>query len=162
MTDTGDASSDFVWPPVIYASAALAAGILSWLLPLPSFLPELGRFFWPACGIVVFLAGLALPVAASRRFVAAGTEVRPTRPTTTIVDKGVYGHTRNPMYLGLTLMLVGLGLAFDAAWFLIAIIVAVYAVTKLAIEREERYLDAKFGDVYRAYRARVPRWFGPF
>ena len=102
MAETIDASSDFVWPPAIYAAAAVAAGLLSWLLPLPSSLPEMGSYLWPAIG------------------------------------------------------------ALDSTWFLIAIVVAVYAVTKRAIEREERYLDAKFGEVYRAYRARVPRSFGPF
>ncbi|MFI5013758.1 MAG: methyltransferase family protein [Hyphomicrobiales bacterium] len=157
-----DASSDFVWPPAIYASAAVIAGILSWLLPLPPFLSEAGGWLWPAMGALVFLCGVALAVAARQRFSSAGTEVRPTRPTTVIVQQGVYGHTRNPMYLGMTLMLLGLGIASRSTWFLLALVIAVYAVTKLAIEREERYLDAKFGDTYRAYRARVPRWFGPF
>jgi len=85
--------------------------------------------------------------------------VAPTKASTALVTDGIYSWTRNPMYLGLSLILVGIGLATGSAWFLVALPIAVFAVTKLAIEPEEVYLANKFGAAYEAYKSRVRRWF---
>ena len=82
-----------------------------------------------------------------------------TKPSTALVTDGIYRWTRNPMYVGLSLILVGIGLATGSVWFLVALPFAVFAVTKLAIEREELYLADKFGAAYHDYKARVRRWF---
>jgi protein-S-isoprenylcysteine O-methyltransferase Ste14 len=152
------ASSPFIWPPVIYATAAVASGFLAWFAPLP-FVPE-GYTGWLIrfVGVLLIALGGAVALSAEKGFKRAGTPVPPTKPTTALVTEGIYARTRNPMYLGLTLVLSGLGLALGSVWFLLATPVAMFAVTKLAIEREERYLAEKFGQDYLGYRARVRRW----
>jgi len=82
----------------------------------------------------------------------------PTKPSSALVTSGIYRWTRNPMYLGMSLILGGIGLAAGSLWFLIALPIAMIAVTKLAIEREERYLAQLFGQPYLDYKARVRRW----
>ena len=152
-----DASSPFRWPPVIYGTAAVVAGVLSWFTPWRFEIVEL-RMFLMVTGTLLVVASLILVSLAAVRFKAAGTAVHPTEPTTAIVSSGIYRYTRNPMYLGMSLGLAGLGLALDQLWFLIAMPLAMLAVTKLAIEREEAYLAQKFGVEYLGYKARVRRW----
>lgn len=160
MTTATDepASSPFIWPPVIFGLAALLAAILSWVWPW-TFLPGtfLG-FLLRLAGALVVAGSIWLALSATRRFRAAGTPVPPTKPTTAIVTEGVYRRTRNPMYLAMTLAMLGLGFLFASFWFVLLVPLAIIAVTKLAIEREERYLEARFGDDYRRYRSEVRRW----
>jgi len=154
-----DASSPFIWPPLIYATAAVVSGLLAWLWPMS--LPELGSAMqWTVRGVgaALFVLGAAIMQSGKRRFAGAGTPVRPNQPTTALVTDGLYRRTRNPMYLGATLMLIGLGVAFWSWWFLIATPAAMLAVTKLAIEREEVYLARRFGQPYLDYCARTRRW----
>lgn len=151
------ASSKFVWPPVIYGAAAIAAALLAWLAPV-SLLPAAGETLRHILGIALVLAGILLALAAKRLFDRAGTPVAPIKPTSALVTDGIYRHTRNPMYLGLSLILLGLAVATGSLWFLAGLVVAVYAVTKLAIEREELYLAGKFGATYLQYKSRVRRW----
>lgn len=157
MNEDRDASSAIAWPPIIYASSALVSGLLSYARPLP-FLPGFASLPLRILGIALVLAGLAIGVTAVVGFRRAGTAIPPTQPTTAIVADGIYRFTRNPMYLGFTIILAALALAVNSLWFLIATPVAIYAVTKLAIELEERYLEAKFGQGYLAYKRRVRRW----
>lgn len=154
MTAPRDASSPFPWPPVIYGSAALVAWGLGRVAPLPMALPEPTR--WAGWGLVA--VALLVAGAAELSFLRAGTATLPTSPTTALVAGGVYRVTRNPMYLAMTLVLVGLGAALGSAWFWLVAPAAVRLVTRLAIAREEAYLAAKFGDAYLAYKARVRRW----
>jgi len=157
MTSKHDASSPVIWPPVIYGSLILVAAAASWLWPW-HYLPWRIATVSPYLGGALFALAVAIALAAGRRFKSAGTPVPVNRPTTAIVTGGIYGRTRNPIYLGMTLALAGLGIAFDQLWFLLAIPVAMQAVTKLAIKREEAYLASKFGQDYLAYKARVRRW----
>ena len=152
-----DASSRFVWPPVIYLVTALICGAISFVSNL-RFVP--GGLELPAIGLGASLIalGLAVAIAAKRRFTSAGTAVRPTQPTTAIVADGIYRYTRNPMYAGMTLILFGLGLMLNQLWFLLAVPLAMTAVTYLAIKREETYLERKFGAEYLAYKKKVRRW----
>jgi protein-S-isoprenylcysteine O-methyltransferase Ste14 len=157
MPEDTDASSRFLWPPTIYGLAAGLASVLAWLEPLP-FLPGPFAGMLRLLGYVIIAAAIALLVSAEREFKRVGTPVRPTAATQQIVSSGVFRYTRNPMYLGMTIILVGAALAANSLWFLLVAPVAVIAVTKLAIEREERYLSRKFGPGYQAYKTRVRRW----
>ncbi len=158
MSKPADASSSFPWPPVIFSLAFALAILAGWMKPLP-ILPEAGQGFLRLIGIVLILSGVGIALAAEWRFVLAGTATLPTRPTRAIVSDGIYRYSRNPMYLGLSLTVQGLGFVANSWWFLLILLFAVIAVTKLAIEPEEHYLEAKFGAEYLSYKARTRRWF---
>jgi protein-S-isoprenylcysteine O-methyltransferase Ste14 len=91
-------------------------------------------------------------------FRRAGTSMIVTNPTTAMVTSGPYRFTRNPMYLGMAFLYIALALAFGVIWALIVLPAVIVAVDRLVIAREEPYLEAKFGDRYRAYKRRVRRW----
>ena len=88
----------------------------------------------------------------------AGTNVPSKLPTTTIVDTGPFRFTRNPIYVGMMLGLIGLAIAFNSLWLLMTLALFALIIRYGVITREEAYLERKFGDVYRRYRARVRRW----
>lgn len=140
-------------PPPLIALAAIGAGLLAhWLLPLA--LP--GWASWP--GWALLGCGIALAIWAERRFKAAGTPAMPWKPTQAISTDGPYRFTRNPMYLGLLSAQLGTGLALANGWVVLATAATFVALQYGVVLREERYLSAKFGAEYDAYRARVRRW----
>jgi protein-S-isoprenylcysteine O-methyltransferase Ste14 len=156
MVGSSEASSPLPWPPIVYGFGALVASILTWFYPVSLWTPV--THGWRIAGVGVIAAGLLLLALAGRQFHRTGTPVPPIKPTTAIVTTGIYQYTRNPMYLGLSLIVLGLAVLTASLWFFLATPVAVVAVTKLAIEREEIYLERKFGAVYRTYKQRVRRW----
>ena len=101
---------------------------------------------------------ITLNFTAIRAMRRAGTTVRPDRGTDHLVTGGPFAFTRNPLYLAGIMLVLGLGLAFGIAWFLLVGIPAAFAVQKLTIEREERHLEARFGETYLDYARRVRRW----
>jgi protein-S-isoprenylcysteine O-methyltransferase Ste14 len=109
-------------------------------------------------GIGVFVLALALFAWAIVTMTRAGSNVPTNRPTTTIVENGPYRFTRNPIYLGMFIGLVGLAVAFDTLWLLMTLVPFALVIRFGVVAPEEAYLDRKFGDVYRGYRSRVRRW----
>jgi protein-S-isoprenylcysteine O-methyltransferase Ste14 len=154
----GRASSRFLWPPTIYGIATVVSALLAWLVRLP-FVPEAVGSIARDLGFVVIICGALLVVLAGSLFRRAGTPIEPTKPSTALVTSGIYRWSRNPMYLGLSAILLGIGLVTGSLWFVVALPVAIFAVTKLAIEPEERYLAELFGNAYLDYKSRVRRWF---
>ena len=109
-------------------------------------------------GIVLFIIAPLLAIPAMWRMKAAGTNVHPSEPTTTIVRGGPYRFTRNPMYLALTLLQIGVAFVLnDAITFLFAAALALMLHFGVIL-REERYLEAKFGEEYLALKRSVRRW----
>ena len=133
----------------------MAGLALDWLVPLP-FLPADLPAGW--LGALVFGLALALFAWAVVTMTRAGSNVPTNRPTTTIVEDGPYRFTRNPIYLGMFLGLIGLTIAFDTLWLLLMLVPFALMIRYGVVAREEAYLDRKFGDVYRGYRSRVRRW----
>lgn len=88
----------------------------------------------------------------------AHTNIDPRQPTTTIVVEGPYRFTRNPIYLSLTLLYSGLTVLFNALSGLLLLPIALIILRRGVIEREERYLERKFGEQYLSYKQRVRRW----
>lgn len=84
--------------------------------------------------------------------------MRPDRGTDHLVTEGPFSFTRNPLYLAGTILVLGIGLVSGIVWFLLLAVLAAFAVQKLAIEREERHLQARFGKTYADYAERVRRW----
>lgn len=155
MSATADTAQVMVRPPLMWALAAVVGIALGWLAPWP-FVPAAVPTVWVGAALVVL--AVALFVWAIMTMTRAGSNVPTSRPTTTIVDAGPYGFTRNPIYVGMMLSLIGLAVAFDSIWSLITLIFFFLIIRFGVVAREEAYLDRKFGDVYRGYRARVRRW----
>ncbi len=153
MADTADTANVVVRPPIAWALAVLAGLALNWLMPLP-FLPAAASAGW--LGAIAFV--LALVAWAIFTMTRAGSNVPTNLPTTTIVEAGPYRFTRNPIYLGMVLGLIGLAIAFNSLWLLMTLALFALIIRYGVIAREEAYLERKFGDVYRRYRARVRRW----
>jgi protein-S-isoprenylcysteine O-methyltransferase Ste14 len=142
-------------PPVIFLGALVAGLILHALYPLP--LPVHGLVM-RVVGCCLAVAGLALSAAVMHQFGRAGTPVTPWRETRRLVVSGPYRFTRNPDYVGQTLLAGGIGLLFGAPWVLVALVPALVLVRYGVIAREERYLERRFGEEYRRFRGRVRRW----
>ncbi|SIO62949.1 Protein-S-isoprenylcysteine O-methyltransferase Ste14 [Bradyrhizobium erythrophlei] len=155
MANTADTANVIVRPPIAWALAVLAGLALNWLMPLP-FLPAAVPTGW--VGGAVFAIALALVAWAIVTMTRAGSNVPTNMPTTTIVDTGPYRFTRNPIYLGMFVGLVSLAVAFNSLWLLMTLVPFALVIRYGVITREEAYLERKFGDVYRRYRARVRRW----
>jgi protein-S-isoprenylcysteine O-methyltransferase Ste14 len=151
------ASGVRIFPPAVYIAGLVIGYLIEWLWPVP-ILPGPFGFVLRILGIAVILAGAGLIVSAIIRFRSIGTPVNPTEPTTTLTFDGPYRFTRNPMYLGLALLLAGFALVGDALWPLLAVIPAGWIIQTQVIAREEPYLEAKFGLPYRDFKARVRRW----
>ena len=126
------------------------------VIPLRSF--GITRLWLIAIGLLLALAGAALILTAAGLFRRAGESPEPWTTTTTIVSTGLYGRTRNPMYLGMALLYFGLALALDAPIALLLLPLVLLMIRTQVIAREELYLEAKFGEPYLDYRRRVRRW----
>lgn len=147
--------SGVIAPPPLIFLAGLAAGFgLEALLPGTS-LPD--ALAWIAGGVLL-LAGVALLVSFERAFHRKRTAANPWRPTTAIATDGPYRLTRNPAYLGMALVYLGIALLSQALWVLLPLPLVLAIVDRGVIAREERYLERKFGQEYLDYRGRVRRW----
>ena len=155
MANAADTANVTIRPPIAWASAVLAGLVLNWLLPL-SFIPAAVPA--GALGAMVFALALALVACAIATMTRAGSNVPTNLPTTTIVDTGPYRFTRNPIYLGMFLGLIGLAIAFENLWLLLMLVPFALVIRYGVVAREEAYLERKFGDDYRRYRASVRRW----
>ena len=155
MDDRADAAQVIIRPPLAWGLAVIAGLALNWLVPLP-FLPADLPAGW--LGAMVFLFAVALFAWAIVTITRAGSNVPTNRPTTTIVEAGPYRFTRNPIYLGMFLGLIGLAIAFDNLWLLMMLLPFALVIRYGVVAREEAYLERKFGDVYHRYRSRVRRW----
>jgi protein-S-isoprenylcysteine O-methyltransferase Ste14 len=108
--------------------------------------------------IALILIGLALAAAGIRNFSRAGTPVPSYKPTRALVTTGIHGWTRNPIYLGMFLLYGGIGMAVRSPWILILTLPLAITIRYGVVAREEAYLERRFGDAYRDYKARVRRW----
>ena len=155
MNETADTAQVIIRPPLAWGLVVIAGLALNWLVPLP-FLPA----DLPAGGLgaMVFVIALVLFAWAIVTITSAGSNVPTNRPSTTVVESGPYYFTRNPIYLGMFLGLIGLAIAFDNLWLLLMLAPFALVIRYGVVAREEAYLERKFGDVYRRYRSHVRRW----
>jgi len=141
-------------PPLIFLSGLLIGGFISWFYPL-QFLPAI---FSSVAGVPLILTGVLFIVAAILKMRRAATNVEPWKPTTAIIDDGVYAFSRNPIYLGMVLVYLGLSFLFNSFWFLPPLVLILPTIHFGVILREEKYLARKFGDEYTDYKTKVRRW----
>jgi len=150
----GAANLGLVRPPLVYLGC-IALGLLIHLVwPVRLVPPRLGT----PVGALLTLTAIALFVSAVRSFRAAGTPIPGNRATTAIVRAGPYRFSRNPIYLAFSLLQLGLSFWVDSLGLLLTLAPAVALMSLWVIPREERYLEARFPDAYRPYKASVRRW----
>lgn len=157
MTGTQPKHGIIPWPPVIYVVAIILSVVLGMLYPLP-WIGDIFGDILVGAGWVALFGVAALWVTAIRTMVRAKTTLNPNAEPDHLVTSGPFGITRNPMYLANTSLLIGVSFITGIAWFLLFAFLAAFATQKLAIEKEEKILAAKFGKKYRDYAKRVRRW----
>lgn len=141
-------------PPLIYLAGLVAGILLSLWLPT-KWLPE-----WLAAslGVLLVLTGAGFTAPAVVNFRRSGTPIRPWETPTALVLDGPYKITRNPMYLGLALVYLGIAIAAQSLWAIIFLPVVLVIIQRAAIEKEEAFLAQRFGADYERYRKSVRRW----
>lgn len=141
------------WPPVIYGGLALVGLGLEAVVPTAMGFPR-------SAGLLVAGLGLLVDLSAIVTLARARTNVLPHRAADRLVTHGPFAFSRNPIYVGNTILVAGLGLAVDSLFVVAAAFVAALLTHRLAVLREERHLAARFGPAWSDYAGRVPRWLG--
>jgi protein-S-isoprenylcysteine O-methyltransferase Ste14 len=143
-------------PPLLFLMTILGMIALGRFLPLGSWL----EMPWRHAGFLLIAAGLVLPVWGILTFRRMNTPVHPGEGhARAIVDQGPYRFTRNPMYLGMTIILIGIAVRLGTWSPILGVPVFMILVEHLWIRREEHWLTEAFGETYTQYRKRVRRWF---
>ena len=144
-------------PPLLFLAALLLGLVLDRLLPFAFSVPGDDLVQWTVAGSLV-LIGLALAVSGIRNFTRSATPVPTNEPTSALVTTGIHRWSRNPIYLGLFLIYGGIGIAAQSPWALMLTLPLAITIRYGVVAREEAYLERRFGDAYRDYKARVRRW----
>jgi protein-S-isoprenylcysteine O-methyltransferase Ste14 len=144
-------------PPFLYLACLILGLALDHLLPLPLTLPGSTVMQWTVGGGLI-LIGVAIAAAGLRNFTRAGTPVPTNQPVRALVTTGIHGWSRNPIYVGMLLLYAGIGIAARSPWVLILTLPLVIVLRFGVVAREEAYLERRFGEAYRDYKARVRRW----
>jgi protein-S-isoprenylcysteine O-methyltransferase Ste14 len=141
-------------PPVWFLASLVAMLLLERYAPVVAWHAPALR----AAGGALIIAGLATSLSGALRFRRHGTPVKPFERSSVLVTDGPYRVTRNPMYLGLVVILLGVGLVLEALSPFAIVIAFIAVITRFFIVPEERMLEERFGDAYAAFRGRVRRW----
>jgi protein-S-isoprenylcysteine O-methyltransferase Ste14 len=147
-------TSLMVHPPIVALAFILLAYFLGRVLPFPFVALPFLRYI----GLTMAFIGLLLGIAAFIEFQKAQTTLDPHGSTKQLVTSGIYRFTRNPIYLGFLLVVVGFPLYLGLYWGIIVAPVFIFLMNHLVIQHEEAYLEKKFGETYGDYRSRVRRW----
>ena len=143
-------------PPLIFLAFLALAAVLEALAPsLTATLFPHARY---VAGAVLFIIGLLIGIAGVRGLRAAATNISTDLPTTALVVDGIYGQSRNPLYLAMTLTYIGLAIAAGSVWAIALLLPLLVLMHVGVISREEEYLKRECGDMYRQYKSRVRRW----
>ena len=143
-----------VLPPLVYGAAFIVVLALRWLWPMPIF----GHAMALCSGLSLIVFAVAIAIWGRRTMHAAGTNISPLRPATVVVTTGPFRFSRNPLYLALTFLYLGLTFVFNTWWGIIVLIPLLIIMHYGVVLREEDYLEQKFGETYRQYRSTVRRY----
>jgi protein-S-isoprenylcysteine O-methyltransferase Ste14 len=143
-------------PPLVFlALVGIGVAVQRFAWPVAPPLP-----LWPraVAGSVVGMAGLGIGVLAGSWLKRTGQDLAPWKPSPELVVRGIYRYTRNPMYAGMTLIQLGIGIAVGNVWIAAFAPISLLLVHFLAVRHEEAYLEDKFGENYARYKASVRRY----
>lgn len=157
MTEIQARPNRLPWPPLIYLAAIAASIVLHLVYPLPFIGPPLSDILFAGGGLLI-IGVVAIDFSAIRTLQRAKTTVMPHRGSEHLVTDGPFSFSRNPIYLANTMLMFGAGLMSQIVWFFPLGLIAAFLTQKLAIEREEKHLEIRFGKRYRDYSKRVRRW----
>jgi protein-S-isoprenylcysteine O-methyltransferase Ste14 len=152
--ETADRAQVAFHPPVLLGVFVVLGFVAHGLAPWPI---SAGAWLAPA-GLLLISAALALFAYAALTMRRYGASIPTSEPTESIVAAGPFRFSRNPIYLSMVALLVGLAAARGSYWFIVLAAIAMALLTAFVIKREERYLEHKFGERYLAYKRRVRRW----
>ena len=145
-----------IFPPLIHVAAIAIGFLIEWAVPLQ--MGASGFGIVRIAGCILLAIALLLIASAAKIMYGAGTTPNPKRPATVIVTNGPFRFTRNPMYLAWELICIGLGLVANTPWLIVMAVPAAIVTRRLVIDKEESYLEQKFGTAYLDYKSRVRRW----
>ena len=143
-----------VLPPTYLLVSIVIMLALHFLLPVPKIIP----MPWNVLGIVPLACGIALNLAADKAFHEVGTTVKPFEESTALLTSGVFRISRNPMYLGYELILIGVATMLRSLAPYVVIPVFVVLMNRVFIRVEEQMLEEKFGLAWSEYGEKVRRW----
>ena len=143
-----------VHPPVVALMFIVIAYFLARFAPLPFVAPLILRNI----GLLLTFVGFLLGISAFAEFRKARTTLDPHGSAKQLISSGIYRFTRNPIYLGFLLMVIGLPLNSGFYWGIVMAPFYMLTMNRLVIEHEEAYLEKKFGKTYTSYTSRVRRW----
>jgi protein-S-isoprenylcysteine O-methyltransferase Ste14 len=142
------------WPPLIYLGTLLVWPAVDHLMPLDMPLSPEVRLG----GFGLMLLGFVVDGWAMLTLQRAQTTIMPHRGALVLVSDGPYRFSRNPIYVGNTIVIAGLGVVVASWWLLLGAFVATALVFVLAVRREEMHLALRFGAAWDSYASRVGRW----
>jgi protein-S-isoprenylcysteine O-methyltransferase Ste14 len=146
--------SPLVHPPIVALMFIVMAYFLGRFVPLSLVIPGILR----SIGLVLTFVGFLLGIGAFMEFRKARTTLDPHGSSKQVVTSGIYRFTRNPIYLGFLLMVIGLPLNSGLYWGIAMAPFYVFIMNRLIIQHEEAYLEKKFGKAYTGYTSHVRRW----
>ncbi len=159
MTDDENSSVDHagvrIPPPVIYITLLVAGVVMdsAWMRG------ELAETSSMTIGLAVFLAGCLISGFSVPRHKKEGSNIEPWKPTTKIMADGLYGRSRNPIYVAMAMLYAGIAIGADSGMAMLLLLPCLIIIRYYVIAREERYLGQKFGAEYEEYMRTVRRWF---
>jgi protein-S-isoprenylcysteine O-methyltransferase Ste14 len=152
--DASVANPGSIRPARVYLLAVLAGLILQriWPIRLP------GGLVASVVGLILIAVGIVTFVLTARAFASAGTPVPGNQPATAVVRRGPMRISRNPIYLSFSVIQIGIALVVHGGWVLIMLVPPLALMHFVVVPREERFMEAEFGEEYASYRASVRRW----
>ena len=143
-----------IMPPTWMLIATIAMLALNFLLPVAKIIPTL----WNLSGLIFLVSGITLNLIADRAFQRVGTTVKPYQESSNLVTSGVFQLSRNPMYLGMVLILIGVAVLLRSLSPLLIVIPFAILIDQIYIRVEEQMLTEKFGTKWQAYKQQTRRW----
>ena len=144
---------------VVFGIPFLLAIALQIVVPFPLTQGILRQALIPT-GISLVVIGIGFIVSARREFAHHGQPTDPGQPTSKVIKTGIFSISRNPLYLGGVMVVLGIALMLNMLWALVTLLISIMICHYILIVPEETYLAAKFGKEYEDYRSSVHRWLG--